>query len=63
MPLLENIVKPLARRVGTFSAGAFGGVVAMSPDQLVQLDMAITAIILIGVDLALSRFNKNGLKS
>lgn len=52
--LLRNVVRPLARRIGSLLAGALATVAYLSPEQLAQLEVALTAIAMVAVDLIFS---------
>lgn len=55
--ILENIVKPLVRRVGSVAAGALATWGATA-EQTAQVEAAVGALALIAVDLWLSNLDK-----
>lgn len=59
--LLENAVKPLARRLGTLMAGVAAGVTVLEPDQFSQVETCVTMSFLIAVDLVFSAISRRGL--
>lgn len=52
--ILENIAKPLSRRIGTSFAGMLVALDAAQPDQFDTVETVATSLILVGIDMILS---------
>jgi hypothetical protein len=57
--LLNSVVKPLIRRVGSTAAGALV-VWGANAELASQVEVGLTALCLIGIDLWLSNLDKKG---
>lgn len=55
--LKRNVLLPAATRVGSFLAGVLAGAMYLSPEQLANLENAITVIVLVVADLVTRRFS------
>lgn len=51
LKIKQNLLKPVATRVGTFLAGVLAAGMYLSPEQVANLENAITVIVLVLVDL------------
>lgn len=56
--LVDEIAKPISRRIGSFVAGMVGTFGLLAPDQLADLEMAITVVCALALDLFLSHLNR-----
>lgn len=56
--LMQHLVLPFARRIGTFVAGSVASY-DLAQDQLMHVETAIAALVLMAADLGLSAYNRN----
>lgn len=56
--IVQELLAPLSRRVGTAIAGMVGTLQLLNPGQLDQLEASITVIAALAVDLVLSGINR-----